>query len=436
MLDDQRDATFIIIDAAQLACASQATLDLLGNLRRSQKPVSPLWIDECIRRGTVVDLDKYIIRTSPTAPPIMRQPTAEKSIDTEVLHKSGEKPTDIEVPDRQAPPALGDTISFERKRRLSQSEVNLANDVVRPTGIIRKAVDPRVRPRPSAERQASNSEISTRLATSISKSVLTTNSPGVLGEKRGLSRSSVYDRPDATTLDHPLTRTAPAATEDDGYKVADCSSQVTPRGVNMVSHPIRSKKPSFPNAAAETVPSPQPARTYRPDTPPLPPNLSISIGRPPSHDLALVSMVAPDMPQSLGPATSSSPEPRPEAPRPQSSVHNDHVSELTSPSSSELSAYVSPSDDETTPHTLLGGPGASSRLPPIPKFMIPESGGELALLTRSGQRTQGTPSLVATLVSRARLGELVDELDKWLNTEPTDTPFLFLKALDAKVSPF
>jgi hypothetical protein len=68
--------------------------------------------------------------------------------------------------------------------------------------------------------------------------------------------------------------------------------------------------------------------------------------------------------------------------------------------------------------------------------MIWESGVELAPLTRSGKRTQGTPSQVATLVSKARLGELVDELDKWLNTEPTGTPFLFLKALDVKVSPF
>ena len=94
------------------------------------------------------------------------------------------------------------------------------------------------------------------------------------------------------------------------------------------------------------------------------------------------------------------------------------------------------SDDEATPQPQFGDSSASSQSLEIHESMIRGSGVELALLSRSGQRTKGTPSRVATLVSKARLGELVDELDKWLNTEPTDTPFLFLKALDVKVSVF
>jgi len=38
-------------------------------------------------------------------------------------------------------------------------------------------------------------------------------------------------------------------------------------------------------------------------------------------------------------------------------------------------------------------------------------------------------------VPQAKLGKLVDEMDQWLKTEPHDTPFLFLKALDVKVRP-
>jgi hypothetical protein len=402
MLDGQRDATFIVVDSGRLGgTPPQATLNLLSNLRRSQKPVSALWIDECVQRGTLVDLDQYTIRTSPTASPMMRHPTEEKPTDTKVPYKRGEKATDVEAPYKHAstPLALGFTAPFERKRRLSQSD-----DVVRPTAIIRKAVDPRVRPRPSAERQASNSEISMRPATSDPQPVPTTHSFNTFGEKRHLSRSSVYDQPDATTLDLPAKRIDLGAIKDDLYKVANGSSQVPPQGVNMISHTVRSNKLSFPNAAAATLPSPQLTRANRPDTPPLPPNLSPSIGIPPSHDLARGLMVAPEMPQCLGPATSSSPQPRPEAPRSQSSADDDYISELSSPPLSEVSAYKSASDDEATPQN--------------------QSGGSSAL---------GRPTILRS--TQARLDELVDELDKWLNTEPVETAFLFLKALDVKVSP-
>lgn len=402
MLDDQRDATFIIVDAVRLGDGfPRSTWNLLGTLRRSQKPVSPLWIDECVRRGTIVNIDQYIIRSSSNAPPTMPQPIEEETTDSEVPYQRGEKPTDVKVPYKHAstPLALGVTATFERKRRLSQSD-----DVVRPTAIIRKAVDPRVRPRPSAERQASNSEISTRPATSDPQPVPTTHSFNTFGEKRHLSRSSVHDQPDATTLDLPAKRIDLGAIKDDLYKVANGSSQVPPQGVNMISHTVRSNKLSFPNAAAATLPSPQPTRAYRPDTPPLPPNLSPSIGIPPSHDLARGSMVAPEMPQCLGPATSSSPQPRPEAPRSQSSADDDYISELSSPPSSEVSAYKSASDDEATPQNQSGGSSALFR-----------------------------PTILRS--TQARLDELVDELDKWLNTEPVETAFLFLKALDVKVSP-
>jgi hypothetical protein len=407
MLDGQRDATFVVVDSGRLGgTPPQATLNLLSNLRRSQKPVSPLWIDECVRRGTLVDFEQFLIRSSSTVPPTMRQPTGEKPTDTEVPYKRGKKPTDTEAPYKHAstPLALGVTATFERKRRLSQSEVHPADEVVRPIGIIRKAVDPRVRPRPSPERQASNPEISTRPATSISRPIPTTHSFNTFGGKRHLSRSSVYDRPDATTLDLPANRIDLGAIKDDLHKVANGPSQVPPQGVNMISHPVRSNKLSFPNAAAANLTFPQPTRAYRPDTPPLPPNLSTSIGIPPSHDLARGSMVGPEMPQCLGPATSSSPQPRPEAPRPQSSADDDYISELSSPPSSEVSACKSSLDDEATPQNQSGDSSASFR-----------------------------PTILRS--TQARLDELVNELDKWLNTEPVETAFMFLKSLDVKVSP-
>ena len=457
MLDSQRDATFVIVDAPQPACASQATLDLLGNLRGSQKPISPLWIDECVRRGILVDLDQYTIRTFPTAPPMMRQPKEERPTDTGTPYNRGQKPTDIEVPYKHSSVtvALGDIPTLERKRRLSQSEFHLADDVVRPTGIIRKAVDPRVTPRPSAERQASNSELSTTPARSISRPGPATYSPGVFGEKRPLCRSSVYDGPDATTLDLPAKRIDLGAIKDDLHQVTNDPSQVPPRGVNMISDAVRSDKSSCSVAAAETVPSQQPTRTYRPDTPPLPPRPSTSAPDMPLYDLARVSLPGPEtsfcsirvsgLPMSSGEAEEPLDLPprrgltTPFSLRPTlaltRSAHDDQMSEMSSSASSDFSTYIPSGDEEASTPNRLGGSSAQSRSYTVPKSTMVKYRVGSVRADLDVQDTRLVSARDPPSVPQAKLGKLVDEMDQWLKTEPHDTPFLFLKALDVKVRP-
>jgi hypothetical protein len=457
MLDDQRDATFIIVDAVRLGDDfPQSTWNLLGNLSRSQKPVSPLWIDECVRRGILVNLDQYIIRSSSTAPPTMRHSTEEKTTASEVPYKRGKKPTDIEAPYKHpsTPLALGVTATFKRKRRLSQSDVDLPDDVVRPTGIIRKGVDPRVRQRPSAAKQSSNSETSP--TASIPQPAPATHSPGAFGDKKLLSRSSVYDRPDATTLDLPSTQTALDPIKDDRYKVADCSNQVTPRGVNIIFPPVPSIKPSFPNAAAATMPPARPTEVYRPDTPPLPSTPLASPPDLPLYHLARVSFpgldtnlcsirlsrlptsstdagVSLDLPNRLDSGTPSSLQPILVPTQAQTSAYDDQMSEVSSSSSSDFSTYMPSEDEEAPPPNKLGGASHPSRSPTVPSSMMLQSKVQSSLLIAGAQMSQGTPRQVVMLVSQARLGKLADELDKWLHKEPTDTPYQFLKALDLKV---
>jgi len=458
MLDIQGEATFVIIDAPLYGCAvPQATLDLLGNLRRSQKAVSPLWIDRCVQHGTIVGFELFLIRSCSTAPSTMLQPTEAKPTDTKALYRRGEKPTDVEIPYEHAstPLALGETANIERKRRLSQSEVRLADDVVRPTGTIRKAVDPRVRPRPSIESQASNPEFSTRPATSISRPVPTTHSSNAFGQKRQLSRSSVYDRPDATTLDLPSTPILPEAVKNDLSKVADCSNQGTPQGVNMISHTVRSNKSSFSVAAAETVPSPRPTRAYRPDTPPLPPSPSASSPDLPLYDLARESLPGPgtqfcsirvsglpmssgeaeeplDLPPRRGLTTLFSLRPTLALTR---SAHDDQLSEVSSSASSDFSTYIPSGDEEVSTPNRLGGSSAQSRSYTVPKSTMVKYRVGSVCADLDVQNTHLVSDRDPPSVSQAKLGKLVDEMDQWLKTEPHDTPFLFLKALDVKVRP-
>jgi hypothetical protein len=429
MLDGQRDdATFIIVDADRPGDAfPQATWNLLGTLRRSQKPVSPLWIDECVRRGTIVDLDQYITRTSPIAPFIKRQPKEERPTDTETPYKRRQKPTDIEVPYKHASVtvAAGDRLTLERKRRLSQSEIHLADDLVRPT--IRKAVDPRVRPQLSAERQASNSGISTRQVTSIPRSVPATHSPDISKQKRQFPRASVYDRPDATTLNPARSS---LGMKDDTRVVATSSIDASPRGVSTGSHSGIPIKPPYSDAAAKSGPSPpNDTEADRPNTPPLPPHRSTSSEGLTSHGSIQKSdhrlnanvhsteplssaklQVAPPWPRHLASVASSILRPIPDVSQPQISDDDDHVSELSSLSSSEVSDYAPSSDGENTPHTRLEGPGASSRTSTVPRSLR-----------------------ILSSVSQARLGELVDILDKWLDTRTTETCSKFLRTLDVKV---
>jgi len=461
MLDTQGEATFIIIDAPLYGCAvPQATLDILGDLRRSQKAVSPLWIDKCVRHGTILSLERYVVQTSRNVPPTLRQPAGgvgEPPVNTQVPHKKVEDPSDVEISYKQASFTLEDTVTLDRKRRLSQSDVHLEDDVVRATGITRKAVDPRVRPRPGAERQASNSELSTTPAASISRPSPATCSPGVFGEKRPLCRSSVYDRPDATTLNLPAKRIDLGAMKDDLYRVANGPRQVPPRGVNMISHTVRSKKPSFSVAAAEIGPPLQSTRAYRPDTPPLPPSLPTSSADHHSHDLPRESVNStetivrrtgslmelprssakgesdPDWVQRIALAIPPN-ESTMNTTRSQTSAHGDHNRETSPTSPSEVSDYVPSSDDEAMPHSRTGGSRASSRSRAVLRSRMFKSDVKSARSNVSGQEPPWTPRRASSSISLERLATLVDELDMWLNTEPTNTRLQFFISLDTKVS--
>jgi len=356
--------------------------------------------------------------------------------------------TDIDSPYKQASSSKGDTTTFERKRRLSQSEVHLADDVIRPTGIIRTAVDPRVRPRPSAEIHSSIPEALTIPATSATQAVPATRSPDTFGKRRQLSLSSVYDRPEATTLASSSTPIAPGASGDDHYKVVKC-----PDHVNVNSHTVPAITPSLPNAAETEVPSPQPTKACRPDTPPLPPNLPTNMAEVPSHDKARVSFDTLNTSErNIGssrlPKSSAKVESDPErlqrlalAMHPnrstmntspsQTSAHVDQIRETSSVSSDEASDYMPSSDDESTHDTRIGGSRASSGSCTVPRSTTIRFAGSHA----SGQSAPCIPC--SPSVSLARLGELVDDLDAWLNmgsVEPTETPFRFLKALELKVS--
>jgi len=424
-------------------------------LRRSQKPVSPRWIDGCVQRGIILDLELFLIRPPPTTLSIVstvERRTGERPTNIEARQKEGEKVIDIEGPFKQASSLKGDTTTFERKRRLSQSEVHLADDVIRPTGIIRTAVDPRVRPRPNAEIHSSIPETLTIPATSAAQVVPATRSPDTFGKRRQLPLSSVYDRPETTTLAPSPTPSAPGATRDDYYKVVNCPDQMPSRGVDMNSHTVPAITPSLPNAAETEVPSPQPTKACRPDTPPLPPNLPTNMTEVPS-DKARVSVDTRNTSDrntgsSRLPKSSAKVESDPErlqrlalAIHPnrstmntspsQTSPHDDHIHETSSISSADPSDYMPSSDDEGTPDTRIGGSRASSGSGATLRSMTFASG-------RSHASGQSAPCIPCSpSVSLARLGELVDDLDEWLNmgsVEPTETPFRFLKALDLKVS--
>jgi hypothetical protein len=141
--------------------------------------------------------------------------------------------------------------------------------------------------------------------------------------------------------------------------------------------------------------------------------------------------IAPDPPRRLASATSSRSS-RKHAPQLQTSAHAGCVPPL----SSEVSACAPSSGAEPTPPTRLGSPSLSAQSPPIPSATITKSSVKSAPSNTSVQEPRWPPRRILSSANQARLGELVDELDKWLNTkttEPTDTLFHFLKALDVKV---
>jgi hypothetical protein len=212
--------------------------------------------------------------------------------------------------------------------------------------------------------------------------------------------------------------------------VATSPIDASPRGVNTGSYSGIPIKPPYSNAVAKSGPSPpNDTEADRPNTPPLPPHRSTSSEGLTSHgsiqefdhrlnanvhstgpSSSAKLQVAPPWPRHLASVASSILRPIPDVSQPQSSDGDDHVSELSSLSSSEVSDYAPSSDGENTSHTRLEGPGASSRTSTVPRSLR-----------------------ILSSVSQARLGELVDILDKWLDTRTTETCSKFLRTLDVKV---
>jgi hypothetical protein len=60
MLDEQKEATFIIVDAPVEGVWSSMTRRILRELRRSQKAIYPGWIDKCVQQNAIADFEPFI----------------------------------------------------------------------------------------------------------------------------------------------------------------------------------------------------------------------------------------------------------------------------------------------------------------------------------------------------------------------------------------
>jgi hypothetical protein len=140
MLDEQKEATFIIVDAPVEGVWSLKTRRILGELRRSQKAIHPGWIDKCVQQNAIADFEPFIAAIPFDTVSSASQSEA-KNIET----------LSQPVHDLSRAPSV-DLLTVKGKRRQSQMEHNECSpDVNSTNGIIRKATDPRVRPCLSTE---------------------------------------------------------------------------------------------------------------------------------------------------------------------------------------------------------------------------------------------------------------------------------------------
>jgi hypothetical protein len=130
MLDEQKEATFIIVDAPIEGVLSSPTGKILGELRRSQKAIHPGWIDECVRQNAIADFEPFIVAIPFDTISSASQSEAENSPTAKGKRRQSQLELDGCSPDVDSS-SLG----------ISQTSA----------GIIRKATDPRVRPRLSTE---------------------------------------------------------------------------------------------------------------------------------------------------------------------------------------------------------------------------------------------------------------------------------------------
>jgi hypothetical protein len=142
MLDEQKEATFIIVDAPVEGVLSSATHRILGELRRSQKAIHPGWIDKCVQQNAIADFEPFI-----AAIPFDTISSASQS-EAENIETLSQP-----VRDWSRAPSV-DSLTVKRKRRQSQLDIDgfpLLEMTPTSAGAIHKATDPRVRPRLSTE---------------------------------------------------------------------------------------------------------------------------------------------------------------------------------------------------------------------------------------------------------------------------------------------
>ena len=146
MLDEQREATFIIVDAPVEGILSSTTRRILGELRRSQKAIHPGWIDECVLQSAIADFEPFIVNV-PFEPISSASRSDSMEIDLQPVRGLSQAPS-------------VDSLTVKGKRRQSQIELDGCSlDVTSScqgisqtsTGTVPKATDPRVRPRLSTE---------------------------------------------------------------------------------------------------------------------------------------------------------------------------------------------------------------------------------------------------------------------------------------------
>jgi len=140
MIDNQSEATFIIVNGPIDGVLSTTTRHILGQLRRSQKALHPEWIDECVRQGAIVMFDQYIVNNLSTTSPYGKTSNtiALPNVDTPTSRAKR----------KQSPTEPCQSSNFASEGRSSYGNVPSA------PGAIPRAIDPRVRPRLSVETSA------------------------------------------------------------------------------------------------------------------------------------------------------------------------------------------------------------------------------------------------------------------------------------------
>ena len=460
MLDDQRNATFIIVDTLVEGVVPATIIDLLQRLRRAQTPVSLAWVDESIRLNTIVDVKQYIVQPAKSHEISRTQTTRSPPVAT-----------------HQSPNGMG---SLQSKRKISQLELDSPLTEVRPSGIIRKATDPRVKARTSltavydaesidttatmadmhpflSARRSSSSEVQSQAVKSGEH--FDAEHPGQkapidpVPPSSGLiaAENSIDEPTGITTLQ---STSSPADLKPVVEVNLPLSTSRIPDLSLVLSKPQQSPRlpDSLPTAATPgSAISPHSLELYRPDTPPLPPGLltcepnltppetreeslidpnnGAQVTELPGQTMNLIKrQLDPDSPRGSDSTTSSPLRSFVESPMLRVIDNDDLKSSMSRVGSCDLTEA---SDGDPSPGTPRGDgfPGSSvPRTPDMIRFKV-GSANNPPLSGSSKRRTQE----ISTDVSDARLDQLVNELHQWLNNCPTCSRLRFLKDLESKV---